>query len=146
MTGGGDRVVDIMDRVLGRRSQYRPRAASDLKRLWRDQLRPSRRNLAWAGLMTLVVSFIPSAFALTWRFLLNDVLKTKPTNLSQSLLAIASALVLLVLWEAGKAIARATGGEGEVSAAATPAGGGQSGGNASAAAAPDPPSSAGAAA
>ena len=39
---------------------------------------------------------------------LNDLLGTTGTTLDQSLIAIASALVLLVLWEAGKAIARLT--------------------------------------
>jgi ABC-type multidrug transport system fused ATPase/permease subunit len=68
------RVNEIVERALKEAESYEGRLRADLARLWREYLRPFRRALAAAVVLTLVLSIQPFAFAFCTRYLADDVL------------------------------------------------------------------------
>ncbi len=55
---------------------------ADARRLWTQYLRPYRGRFILAALITLPWSFMPFAFAMTWRFLIDHVLPTAGASAS----------------------------------------------------------------
>ena len=74
MSARDDRVVGVIDRLLGERPPLPARAGADAARLWREHLRPYRDTIILAAGATAVWSVMPLAIAMAVRFMINDVL------------------------------------------------------------------------
>ena len=71
-----DRANQIIVRLLAEAEDaYRGDWKRDFLRLWRDYLHPHRVRFALAALITVLWSAMPYAFALSWRYLIDQVLK-----------------------------------------------------------------------
>jgi len=70
------RLIQSLVEERKRESQAQPRdkVIADLSRLFRDYLRPQWRRLAFLYTVVILGTSIPYCFALTWRFLIDDVL------------------------------------------------------------------------
>jgi ABC-type multidrug transport system fused ATPase/permease subunit len=75
MSDRTDRAGAIINRLLSEEAEPHGGAwRADGRRLWTQYLRPYRWRFAAAGAITLVWSFMPFGFAMTWRFLVDRVL------------------------------------------------------------------------
>jgi len=70
-----DRVEAIIARELADLEEYQGGAGADLRRLWREYVRPLRWQAVGALVMVIVNSVAAYGFPLTGRFLVDDVLK-----------------------------------------------------------------------
>ena len=65
-----------VNEVLKDRDAYQPGTGwSDAKRLWREYLSKQSGVVFATALLTLILSVIPFVLPMTWRFLVDDVLR-----------------------------------------------------------------------
>jgi ABC-type multidrug transport system fused ATPase/permease subunit len=71
-----DRAWQTVNEVLKDRDAYQPGTGwSDVKRLWRDYLSKQSGVMILTAILTVLLSGVPFAFPMTWRFLVDDVLR-----------------------------------------------------------------------